>query len=280
MWKRVKCKLCGHDRCMIYIDRHKPPIGFCFRNWKAFKLPDTRGEIIMPPPPGVEKILAKIEAIRTGKTRKKRKTIEWMSDYQLVDSGIELNYLKNRGIGEAIIRQYFIGTTRRYPGRVIIPEGSIHELYFYSARSVLPNNLLGGQPKYLFPKGTPKGIFNIDRAHQYKTLIICEGPFSAIAIGVNAIGLYGKTLSKYQRRLLLDLVPNKEIIVCLDGDAPQHSIKLAQTLAKEYAYVRVCLLPPGYDPADMPQSVVHTMLSHAKPFSKRTVVGWRLGGRI
>jgi 5S rRNA maturation endonuclease (ribonuclease M5) len=112
---------------------------------------------------------------------------------------------------------FFVATSGRFQGRVIIPFWRNDDLVYFQARS-----LIGQKPKYLNP-GSEFGLksksylFPFDLSERY--VVICEGPTDAISLqlqGVNATATLGCSISATQSRLLAGF--QGRIIVGYDND--------------------------------------------------------------
>lgn len=129
------------------------------------------------------------------------------------------NYLSNRRhIPHALIYKYMgwaPGTNRAW---ILV------DINFWQGRLII-----SGDPKYIsspWPKGD--SIWNASALDTYN-ITICEGVFSAIAVGSHAIALCGKTISQLQaKRIAKSRVRN--ITVMLDADATKYSYGVAKTL--------------------------------------------------
>ena len=63
-------------------------------------------------------------------------------------------------------------------------------------------------------------------------LILCEGPFDAIAIKRNAIPLFGKIIQPaLQKKIIEKRV--RDIYICLDADALRNAIQIAERFMAE-----------------------------------------------
>lgn len=98
---------------------------------------------------------------------------------------------------------------------------------FWQGRSITSS-----EPKYMsspWPKGD--AIWNPNALND-NHVIICEGVFSAIAVGSHAIALCGKTITEPQaKRIVKASIP--KITIMLDADATQFSYDMAQTLTEQ-----------------------------------------------
>ena len=90
-----------------------------------------------------------------------------------------------------------VGTLDMEFGRVIIPNQVSKLIYrdFYAARS-----FIGQEPKYHNPFGINKSqiVFNLHRIKENDTIILVEGPLTAIAAGYHAVASLAKALSAEQ----------------------------------------------------------------------------------
>lgn len=163
------------------------------------------------------------------------------------------DYLAQRGFDDATCKLYQVVTPVEYSGRVCIPyfnrDGAV---VYWSLRDTtgtgLPKylNRHGRRPLYVPRFAHPAGRQVATTAN----LVLVEGALDAIRVeqaGRWAVALGGKSLPRYLRRPLLDLV-REEITLLLDADALAASMKLAMDL-RGHRQVRVCTLPAGTDPA-------------------------------
>lgn len=170
-------------------------------------------------------------------------------------------YLTNRGVTPDVVRLYSIrqGTRGRQALRVIVPNrietvGGREFTDMYVARYCddIPRNAKGKAafPKYLNPPGADKNkvVFNLHRIPKGSPIILCEGVFSAISAGRNAVAIYGKTISRDQLSMILSNSPSK-LYVCLDPDARREALSLCHRLCRTSAVpVYNVELPEGHDP--------------------------------
>lgn len=136
---------------------------------------------------------------------------------------VALKYLQRRGFSMAVLEYYGIGiwSNAEGYGKIVIPV----ERGFWQERSVFPN-----KPKYISPP-ISKGdrLFNWSALSTYDHVIICEGAFSAMSVGKNAIALIGKHATREQVVRLAAANP-KTYTVALDADALSDALELADAL--------------------------------------------------
>lgn len=132
------------------------------------------------------------------------------------------NYLaRKRHIPFALIIKYMgwvPGTHRAW----ILVDGD-----FWQGRSIT-----SAEPKYIsspWPKGD--AIWNPNALND-NHIYICEGVFSAIAVGSHAIALCGKTITEPQAKRIVKS-RTSSITIMLDADAVDSAYNMAETLVKQ-----------------------------------------------
>lgn len=184
----------------------------------------------------------------------------------IVDSPQALEYMLNRGFTMEQLLYYDlrVGTLDMEFGRVIIPNQVSKLIYtdFYAARS-----FIGQEPKYHNPFGINKSqiVFNLHRIKENDTIILVEGPLTAIAAGYHAVASLGKVLSAEQASQIAQKKP-KRIYVNYDYGAEKESheaCKLLYSLVPEIPIYEV-LMPDDRDAADLSKDEYADRLSHAK----------------
>jgi DNA primase len=157
-------------------------------------------------------------------------------------------YLKKRGITIDDIEKYNIGycETGRYAKMVIIPSYDENgNLNYFTGRSFELNPFI----KYRNPE-VSRDIVPFELFINWNIpLVLCEGPFDAIAIKRNAIPLLGKNI---QQNLMKKIVTSKveKIYIALDTDAQKQAVKFAEYFINEGKEVYFMDLEDK-DPSDM-----------------------------
>ena len=157
-------------------------------------------------------------------------------------------YLKNRGITKDDIEKYNIGycESGRYAKMVIIPSYDEQgNLNYFTGRSFEKEPFV----KYRNPEAS-RDIIPFELFINWNIpLILCEGPFDAIAIKRNAIPLLGKNI---QQNLMKKIVTSKveKIYIALDTDAQKQALKFAEYFINEGKEVYFMDLE-GKDPSEM-----------------------------
>lgn len=157
------------------------------------------------------------------------------------------SFLSRRGIHYTDILKYNIGYCDRgiYRNRVIIPSYNENgDLNYFVGRDIY-----GSKFKYKNPP-VSRDIIGFDFYINWdEPIVLCEGPFDAIAIKRNAIPLFGKViLPKLKKKIYEKKV--KEIYVVLDKDARKDSIKIVDEFMREDINVYFVELSDK-DPSDL-----------------------------
>lgn len=159
-----------------------------------------------------------------------------------------LAYLKSRNISRSDILKYNMGycATGEYANKIIIPsydESGI--LNFFVGRSFEKDPYM----KYKHPKVSTDIVPFEMFINWGLPLILCEGPFDAIAIKRNAIPLLGKNLqSSLMKKILTSKV--KKIYIALDTDALKKALHYAEQFINEGKEVYLVEMNEK-DPAEM-----------------------------
>lgn len=180
------------------------------------------------------------------------------SRYESNESMAVHNYLVSRGVNRQLIAEkfgYVPGSNRAW---VLIDKE------WWQGRLIIP-----GQPKYLsppWPKGDSLWNGKVLRTERGE-LIICEGVFSAIMAGSNAIALCGKSATMPQLERIVRYCRADRIAVYFDADAQSQATEFADQL--EYA---------GYD-GDVELWVLHSG-DPASTSMEPNIVAWDWAGRV
>ena len=159
-----------------------------------------------------------------------------------------LNYLKKRNLTEEDILKYNIGYCERgpYSNMLIIPSyNSEGKLNYFTSRSFKKDSFI----KYKNPD-VSRDIVPFENMINWELpVILCEGPFDAIAIKRNVIPLLGKNI---QNSLMKKLVLSKvnKIYIALDQDAIKQALNFCEKLLNQGKEVYLVELQ-GKDPSVM-----------------------------
>ena len=184
-------------------------------------------------------------------------------------------YLQRRGITYEDILKYNIGYCDQglYTNRVIIPSYSEDgQLNFFVGRDIFQSKM-----KYR-NSPTPKDVVGFELFINWdEPIVLCEGPFDAIAIKRNAIPLFGKTiLSNLKRKIIKKKV--KQVYISLDRDAILDSIKMVEDFMKNDIDVYFVNLPEK-DPSDLGFEKVIPLLKETEKMKFSDLMRYKLNGK-
>ncbi len=187
-----------------------------------------------------------------------------------------LTYLRSRGLTERTVGLYRMGFVESgfYNGRVVVPSFDQHGMInFWSARSIYPTETR----RYVLPQASKDIISNEHMIDWARPVYLVEGIFDEIAIGPQAIALYGKHMLP---KLPLRFVERKPpmVYISLDSDARDDAEGLVDRLL---AYDVPCAIVDlgEKDPAIAGAQAVAIAAERAVPVSGSVDVMWsRLRG--
>jgi DNA primase len=158
------------------------------------------------------------------------------------------NYLKNRGVTKEDIIKYNLGYCEygNYSNMIIIPSYDENgKLNYFTGRSFEKDPYR----KYKNPE-TSRNIIPFELFINWDLpLVLCEGPFDAIAIKRNAIPLLGSNIqSNLMKKIVTSTV--KKIYIALDTDAMKKALNFAEEFINQGKEVYMVELQ-GKDPGEM-----------------------------
>lgn len=183
------------------------------------------------------------------------------------------SYLKNRGLTPQDILKYNIGYCDGglYNNMIIIPSyGNDCRLNYFTARSFEPEPYV----KYRNPM-VSRDIIAFEMFINWDLpIILCEGPFDAIAIKRNVIPLLGKNI---QPQLMKKLVESRvqKIYIALDKDAIKKAIEFCEELlniGKEVYLVELS----GKDPAELGFEAFTKLIQTTQPLTSYRLMEYKL----
>jgi len=176
-----------------------------------------------------------------------------------------LSYLKDRDITKQDILKYNIGycDSGQYAKMIVIPSYDANgKLNYFTARSFEKDPYT----KYRNPE-TSRDIIPFELFINWDLpIILCEGPFDAMAIKRNAVPLFGKNI---QSSLMKKLVESKvqKIYIALDNDAVKQALKFCEQLldvGKEIYLVEL----QGKDPSEMGFEHFTKLIQNTQPLTQ------------
>lgn len=187
-----------------------------------------------------------------------------------------LTYLRRRGVSDRTIGLYRMGyvDTGDLAGRVVVPSfDSLGMVNFWSARTIWPDR----KPTYELPEATKDVVSNEHMVNWTEPVYLVEGIFDEVAIGPQAISLYGKFMQPLLAKRLVERRPPL-VYVCLDSDARREAMGLMQRLV---GYDISCALVElsGKDPGVVGGAEVEKTAEGARPVTGSAGL-LSVGGRL
>ena len=182
-------------------------------------------------------------------------------------------YLRSRDVTKDDIEKYNIGYCDfgRYKNMVIIPSyDKDGVLNYFSSRSFDKNAYI----KYRNPECS-RNIIPFELFINWDSpLVLCEGPFDAMAIKRNAIPLFGKNLqSKLLKKIAISKV--NKIYIALDTDAIKQALKHCEYLINQGKEVYLVELE-GKDPSEMGFESFTNLIQNTFPLTEYDVMEKKL----
>ena len=175
------------------------------------------------------------------------------------------SYLSKRNVSQDDILKYNIGYCDfgKYKNMIIIPSYDKNgKLNYFTSRSFEKDAYI----KYRNPDCS-RDIIPFELFINWDSpLVLCEGPFDAIAIKRNAIPLLGKNI---QSNLLKRIVEStvKKIYVALDTDALKQALKHCEYFINQGKEVYLVELD-GKDPSEMGFSHFTKLIQNTEPLDQ------------
>ena len=254
------CPFCHHTKPKLEINFDENAT--YYQKWHCWVC-DKKGSKLMSlfkaidaPQDKINELRSLVGASRVITTTEKSGTIELPKEFkplfQITEKDIlgrhALAYLKKRGISKHDILKYNIGYCEGgvYSKMIIIPSYSNEgKLNYFVARNFDSNSNVKYKNPPLSKNIVPFEVF----INWSSPLVLCEGPFDALAIKRNAIPLLGKHI---QDNLMKQIVTStvKQIYIALDKDAQKDAVKFAELLLNEGKEVYLVDLEDK-DPSEM-----------------------------
>lgn len=184
----------------------------------------------------------------------------------LLGRGLSLNTIYGAGLGYLTSKTHYVV----FPIRNLLGK----QVYY---TTILTRRDLDLQKSYNPTLGTDcisKGdvLFNINHVARSNDVWLVEGPIDCLSfteVRLPAVALLGKTLSDQQARLL-KLANFSTINICLDSDALQHSMNVAEKVKSFCRNVNLCILPNGDPNEALQQNRLTEFVGNVIPFNSLT----------
>lgn len=143
------------------------------------------------------------------------------------------------------------------------PDGNLIYVVYRYAGDPPPE----GVPKTLNPSvPRSKVLWGFWRARSYPEVVICEGVFDALRVGMNAVALLSKSVTKDQI-ILMQKEGVRRVVLFLDADVHQNEVLKNAAALRGAFLVRIAQCPIWRkDPGEMTQEEVAIAVRDAVPY--------------
>jgi hypothetical protein len=183
-----------------------------------------------------------------------------------------VRYLKNRGIKKYDILRYSIGycESGEYGGMIIIPSYDANgELNYFTARSFYDVSFKHKNPQ------VSKDIIGYDLLVNWNEPVnIVEGPFDALAVGENAIPLFGKLIQNALKHKILQSRVSR-INLLLDSDARAKALEHAAYFMDNNIIVHLIEMEQS-DPSELGHNKILEMIEESNPLTFSKLMEYKL----
>lgn len=194
------------------------------------------------------------------------------SDTEL--AGDYLSYLLGRGLSLKTIYNNGLGYSPTLSHYVIIPIRDMlgRQVYYTTllTRRDLPKEKTYNPTQGVTYMSKGDVLFNINYVARSNEVWIVEGPVDALSfieLRLPVVALLGKSLSDQQARLL-KLAKFSTINVCLDADAIESTMRVAEKVKTFCPNVNTCILPGDFDPNEaLQQNKLSEFIGNLTPFT-------------
>ncbi len=261
-----------HAKLEVNCDDSSPYYG----NFSCWGCGDFKGKTVIPllkyikaPQPLMNEARSILKVKSYNKIEEKNEDLLLPPEFKNFDSSLPsrhaMVYLKSRGITKEDIEKYNIGycESGEYKNMIIIPS--------YDKDGILNYFMTRSFEKEPYRKTkNPKVSRNIIPFELFINwdlpIILCEGPFDALAIKRNTIPLLGKLISK---EIMIKIVSStiKKIYIALDKDALSRSLQLAEKFMSEDKVVYLVDLEDE-DPSDLGFEKFTKLIQNTHPLTQ------------
>lgn len=268
-WVQMVCPVCGTDHLWLGYDTEKDYFNCfnhghatayeLFREWFPDRNPREFLDLLdKAPHEEVE------ELIKTGSYKPP------VPVCPLLDFKRHCAYVKGRGLDpEEMAHRWEWGAIpingeQQYRDRLFFPVHNRDGVpVSWQTRTILQNQTIRylTAPKDREAESIKSLLYGEHLVDPYKTVIICEGVFDAVSVGVNAVATFGKKLTQAQR-LRIAWYPKR--IICFDDekDTKEQARELA-ALLEPMGGKTDCVFLDAHDPATAPRHEIDALLRHA-----------------
>ena len=122
----------------------------------------------------------------------------------------------------------------------------------------------GGVPKYFTAPNMQRRslLYNINRAKEYCTVVVVEGPTDVWSVGPMAVAAFGKTLTQMQRVMLRRHWRQGSCVLLFDANAQEENNEMHLKLRNSFRHGCAAVpLPDGTDPGSLDRGFLRGLIA-------------------
>ena len=277
------CPFCNHHKPKLEVNFTENKKGYNpWHCWVCGKKGKTIKGLFKSLKVSSNKFIELSKLVKTGSEVEEviiQNTVELPKEFKPIINNSDLtakkayNYLRKRNITKDDILKYNLGYCDfgKYANMIIIPsydkDGTLN---YFTGRSFEKDPFI----KYRNPDCS-RDIIPFELFINWDSpLVLCEGPFDAMAIKRNAIPLLGKNI---QSNLLKKIVQStvEKIYIALDTDAMKQALKHCEYLLNQGKEVYLVELE-GKDPSDLGFSYFTKLIQNTLPLDEYNLMEKKL----
>ena len=246
------CKAEGHKKHKLYITEDLT-VGHCFVCGRAYINTATEGDLsVYYKTPDFMKRLSGFQPFELTHLQDPTWSLDKFSNGEFTETDpVAMKYLKNRN--PYLEKLAGLLGFRYWNENIVIPFYHLGELFYYQVRFTGKSKI-----RYFLPPIKNKPVYKIEREDPdcRKRILICEGPFDAMAALIQApeytpVAVLGSSISDYQIGMIQDYAGYiKEVRVWMDET--KISIPIAQKIVSSLGYCPVSVIKSiGPDPEEV-----------------------------
>jgi len=254
-WLKGECEECGKLKFGINIDQDRANCFYCgpMGNLLDFVM-KREGFNSSPELFNFLNVFKGMDFLKPQIEKKDYQTIQLPESFKLLTLGesemgnMARKYMEGRGFNIDKLSVNGVGycTSGEYSGYIVFPFYQSGKLVYFATRSFINmGQKFKNPPIEKFGIKKTSILYNIDSLAIYNKNYLVESITNAQTLGNNAIVTLGKTISNYQKSIILRS-PCKDIVIGWDPDAIEGAIKLGLELVN-HKRVKVLKLPDNKD---------------------------------
>ena len=183
-----------------------------------------------------------------------------------------IKYIKSRNLNKYDVLRYSVGYAESgpYSGMIIIPSfGEDGKLNYFTSRAFYDSEFKHKNPS------VSKDIIGYDLLINWnEPIVLVEGAFDAIAVGDNAIPIFGKMINNSLKKKIVEKSV-KDLYIVLDQDARVKALQHAKYFMDNGINVYFVDLPDK-DPSELGKEKIRTLIKNTNKMTFGKLMEYKL----